>query len=325
VTVTLEVPDGFSGVVSVRTEAEIEFEAAYGWAHRAYGVPMQVDHRLAIASGTKAFTAGTILALVEDGRVELDTSVRSLLGAALPLIPHDVTVGQLLCHRSGIGDYVDEDLPEPVPLAVCPRELDSTAAYLPALDGFAPKFPAGTRFSYCNSGYVVLAIIAERLTGRRFEDLVADHVFAPAGMTSSAFLRSDRLTGDAATGYLDDGRTNVFALPVLGSGDGGAYTTVADVRRFWIALLSGHLLSPPFTRHMVTPSTVDTGHPFGYGMGLWLDVEADLLVLEGADQGVSIRSLHDPVRARTATVVSNTDSGAWPVARQLRALLISGK
>jgi CubicO group peptidase (beta-lactamase class C family) len=312
----LEVPDGFSGVISVTGPDGIDFESAYGPADRAHGVAMTTDTQLAIASGTKGFTAATVLGLIDDGAISLDTTARSVLGADLPLIADDVTVAHLLTHRSGIGDYVDEDLSEEQPLRVPPGALDSTPAYLPALDGFATKFPAGSRFSYCNGGYVVLALIAERVARTPFEEFVHRRVFEPAGMTDSAFLRSDRLPGRAALGYLDDGRTNVFALPVLGSGDGGAYSTVADVRSFWAALPAGRIVSQRAASLMCHPSTSDTGHAMAYGMGLWLT--DGYLVLEGADQGVSFRSLHDPVTARTATVVSNTGAGAWPIARQLR-------
>ncbi len=108
-------------------------------------------------------------------------------------------------------------------------------------------------------------------------------------MTDTAYLRSDRLPGRAAIGYLDDGRTNVFALPVVGSGDGGAYTTVADVRSFWTALPG-----LPGAAAMTRPSTVETGERFAYGMGLWMSADAAFVLAEGADQGVSFRSVHVP-------------------------------
>ena len=88
------------------------------------------------------------------------------------------------------------------------------------LDGFPTKFPPDERFSYCNGGFVVLALIAERASGMPFRELVARRVCEPAGMTDTAFLRSDELPGGAAVGYLQaDGlRTNVLHLPVRGTG-----------------------------------------------------------------------------------------------------------
>jgi CubicO group peptidase (beta-lactamase class C family) len=125
--------------------------------------------------GTKGLTALTVVSLIEDGLLELSTSARSLLGNDLPLIGDDVTVEQLLAHRSGIGDYLDEesdldidDYLMPVPV----HELATTEDYLPALDGHPSKFAPEERFSYCNGGYVVLALIAERVSGIAFNELV---------------------------------------------------------------------------------------------------------------------------------------------------------
>ncbi len=112
----------------------------------------------------------------------------------------------------------------------------------------------------------------------------------------------------------------MFALPVVGSGDGGAYTTVADVRRFWYAL--PHL---PGSAAMRRVSTIDTGQTLSYSIGMWLSADASVLVLEGADQGVSFRSVHVPRTGETATVIGNTSDGAWPVARAfLRQALSAG-
>jgi CubicO group peptidase (beta-lactamase class C family) len=313
----LDVDPDFSGIVSVTRGTDVEFEQAFGLADRAHEIAMTLDTQFAMASGCKAFTAATVLALAADGLLRLDTTARSLLGTDLPLIDDAVTIEQLLAHRSGIGDYVDEDRPEE-PLKVPVSALDSTEAYLPALDGFPAKFAPGERFAYCNGGYVVLALLAERASGHPFADLVRERVFVPAGMPDSAFLRSDRLPGRAALGYLDDGRTNVFALPVLGTGDGGAYTTVADVRSFWFALVGGAIIPREWALRMITATSGDTGTKYAYGMGCWLTGDTAAF-LEGADHGVSFRSLHEPASGRVATVVSNTSDGAWPIARQFMA------
>ena len=86
----------------------------------------------------------------------------------------------------------------PVPV----HELACTADYLPVLDGHPPKFSPGSSFSYCNAGYVVLALVLERVAGAPFPDLVRDRVCQPAGMHATEFLRSDQLPRRAATGYL---------------------------------------------------------------------------------------------------------------------------
>jgi len=309
----MEVPAGFSGVVSVRHGEVVDLEQAFGLAVRPYAVPVRQDTQFAIASGTKGFTATVIVSLVATGSLALSTRARSLLVSDLPLVADEVTIEHLLTHTSGIGDYCDEDL-DPIPPPSVPHgELTSTAAYLPALDGCPAKFAPGTRFCYCNGGYVLLALLAERVTATPFESLVRALVTEPAGMSDTAFLRADDLPTRAAVGYLDDGRTNVFAVPAVGSGDGGIFTTAADVHRFWTALIGGRLVPDRFVETMTTPTSER------YGMGLWLD--PPLLELHGADNGVSFRTYHDPPSGATATVLCNTGSGAWPVARHLRPLL----
>ena len=103
---------GFSGVVRVDRAGETELCAAYGFADRAHGVPHTVDTQLATASATKGLTALAVMRLVERGTLELGTTARSVLGDDLPLVADDVTVEHLLAHRSGIGDYLDEDAVE---------------------------------------------------------------------------------------------------------------------------------------------------------------------------------------------------------------------
>jgi CubicO group peptidase (beta-lactamase class C family) len=321
----------FSGVVRVDRAGEIEFARAYGLAHRGHGIPNTLDTRIATASAAKGFTALTIVSLIEPGLLELATTARSVLGDDLPLIRDDVTVEHLLSHRSGIGDYFDEDLEQeltdymlPVPV----HELATTEQYLAVLDGHPSKFAPGERFSYCNGGFVVLALIAERTSGVPFHELVRQRVCEPAGMDDTAFLRSDQLPGRTALGYFEtEGAwTNVLHLPVRGSGDGGVYTTAADMSAFWAALFAGRIVSKEWVAEMVRPRS-ELPHdslPRRYGLGFWLHPTTDTVFLEGYDAGASFRSVHDPRANLTYTVISNTSEGAWPVGRLLRERLDQG-
>ena len=190
---------------------------------------------------------------------------------------------------------------------------------------FATKFAAGTEFSYCNGGYVVLALIAERVSGIAFADLVQQRVCRAASVVDTAFLRYDELPADTAVGYLDatGARTNVLHLPVLGSGDGGIASTAADIHAFWSALFAGRIVPTRVVAEMVRPRSVVPSEGKRYGLGFWLDGSGDAVRLEGYDAGVSFRSWHVPTSSLTYTVVSNTTDGAWPVARALRARLSS--
>ena len=316
---------GFSGVVRVDQPEMPSWSAAYGAADRAHAIANTPDTIFALASGAKGFTALTVASLIDDGILTLETTARSILGDDLPLIRDDVTVEHLLGHRSGIGDYVDESAGHEVtdhvlPIAV--HQLVSTEDYLAVLDGFPTVFAPDERFAYCNGGFVVLALLAERAAGEPFHELVRRRVCEPAGLTDTAFLRSDELPGRAAIGYLGDGpRTNVFHLPVLGSGDGGIYSTAADIRSLWTALFDGRILRAETVATMVRPRSDVPEEERRYGLGFWLHRSSDVVMLTGYDAGVSFRSVHEPDRSRTHTVISNTSEGAWDVSDAMDDLL----
>ena len=320
----------FSGAVRVDEGGATVVALARGLADRAHGVPNRIDTRFAIASGTKGFTALVVMSLAVDGILPLSTPARSVLGGDLPLVGDDVTVEHLLAHRSGIGDYFDESAMASITDFVLPvpaHRLDSTEAYLAVLDGHPSTAAPDAGFKYCNSGYVILALLAERAAGVPFAELVRRRVAEPAGLTGTGFLRSDELPGDAAVGYLDAAgagrdRTNVFHLPVLGSGDGGIYSTVADVHRLWHALDDGRIVPPERYAAMTRPRSTVAGQAERYGLGFWLP-PGGAVMLEGYDAGVSFRSVHDAAGV-TWTVVSNTTDGAWPVARAV-AEVLSGR
>ena len=318
---------GFSGVVRVDRGPDVELVRAYGLADRAHGIPNTADTQFGLASGTKGLTALTVVSLIEEGRLQLETTARSVLQEDLPLIDGGVTVEHLLAHRSGIGDYLDEEeeaySPTDYVLPLPSHELATTEQYLRVLDGHPTKFPPGERFSYSNGGYVVLALIVERVSGIAFPDLAVRRVCEPAGMDGTVFLRSDELPGSAAIGYLEpEGlRTNVFHLPVRGSGDGGIYSTVRDIASLWTAFFEGRIVSPEWVARMVHPWSEVPSESRRYGLGFWLhQTRDDVVVLEGGDAGVSFHSVHDRRQRLTCTVISNTTRGAWPVARHLEGL-----
>lgn len=317
-----------SGVVSIDVDGDTVFARAYGLADRAHGVANTVDTRFGMASASKAFTALAVMSLVEDATLRLDTAVREVLGADLPTIDDGVTIEHLLSHTSGIGDYLDEEADWDVDdyvLTVPVHALAETEAFVRAVDGQPQKTPPGERFAYNNGGYIVLAIVAERASGTPFHDLVGERVFAPAGVEATGFLRLDELPGDAAFGYVYEDpaslRTNVLHLPVRGNGDGGAFTTVGDLSRFWRALADGRVLPVETIAQMWRPRSYDEGEGLRYGLGFWLDREGPGVVLEGYDAGVSIRSRFDPETRTTVTIASNTSEGAWGVVRVFREQL----
>jgi len=112
---------------------------------------------------------------------------------------------------------------------------------------------------------------------------------------------------------------------VVGGGDGGIYSTVADLRSFWEAMFAGRIVSERWVGEMVRPRSDVPKEERRYGLGFWLHASSDVVMVEGYDAGVSFRSMHDPVSGASATVIANTSEGAWPFVELLERRLASGQ
>ena len=297
----------FSGVVRVDRGGET-FAKAYGLADRRHGIAH--DGRLPARPGqrleglhrarrdepgrprrARPSTPGPATSSAPTCRWSPTTSPSPTCS---PTPPASATTSTRTV-EGDIGDYA-------MPLSA--HVYATTEAFMPWLDGHPTKFKAGERFSYCNGGYMVLALIAERVSGTGFHDLVRQRVFAPAGLADTDYLRSDDLPGRAAVGYVEvagQTRTNVFHLPVLGNGDGGAYSTVADIHRFWTALFAGRILPAETVREMTRPHTEE------YGMGFWVDDDGVGWSAPTPASRSQPRTTRPP--ATRSTVIANTTDG----------------
>lgn len=318
-------PREAAGVVRVRVDGTVLVERTWGVVDRRWGRPLTPDDRMPMASGSKGFTALAVLSLVADGTLTLATPARALLGDDLPAVPDDVTVEHLLTHTSGLADAIDDDADEDAYLLDVPvHALVSPEDYLPVLTRCVPERAPGGPLEYRNATFVLLSLLAQRASGVPFHDLVRARVLAPAGMSRTDFLRSDELPADAAIGYVrvgDAWRSHVLHLPVVAGGDGGAYTTAADMERFWDALLAGRIVPRALVTDATTPHATTADGRYAYGLGLWLPPGAPgVVALEGEDAGVSFWSAHRPAvpdgpAEATVTVAGTTASAAWPVVR----------
>jgi CubicO group peptidase (beta-lactamase class C family) len=313
----------FSGVAVASERSDRVAAVARGLADRANGRPIDVATRFGIASVTKGLTALTVASLVETGHVAFDTTLRGLGEDLFPGVDPGVTIQHLLGHTSGVGDYLDEEALGDVDEYVLPIPVHRLAApmdYLALVAGIPQRTPPGTAFRYNNGAYVMLSVAVELATGRSFYDVVDERVLSRASMDETAFVRSDRLPADAAIGYLGDDRSNVLHLPVRGAGDGGAYSTVRDLGKLWDALLDGRIVEPSRVERLLEPGTGPQPERHGYGLGFWLG-EGDIVMLQGMDAGVSAQTAVARGTRRSYAVVSNTSTGAWPVARHLEGWL----
>ena len=338
----LEASEAFAGVVRITVGGEERFAGAYGYASRAWHVPNTLETRFDTASITKLFTAVATLQQIEAGAFGLDTGVVDYLGLDGTAISPDVTVRHLLTHTSGIGDDADEEAGERYEDVWRTRpnySVVETADFLPQFAYRAPNFAPGAGCRYNNCAYVLLGLMIERATGRTYRDVVRERVFAPAGMTDSDFLRMDRVNERLAEGadpILDDAgaivgwKRNIYSYPPIGSPDGGAHVTAADLERFLRAVTGGRLLSAAMTTAFLTPQVVyrvREGWTQHWGLGPWfrIDDSGELVFLEkeGVNVGASGVVRHYPGRDLTLVVLSNLEDGAWdPVERAHEAIML---
>lgn len=324
----------FSGVVSVEHAGEAVLSRGYGFANRADAILNTANTRFAQASGSKTLTAVAIGRLVEEGDIAFDSRMADCLEIWPSNFDAGVTVHHLLTHTSGVPDYFDEEVDDDFEALWATLPMYGVRGPLDVFPLFASKpmkFPPGERFSYSNSGYVLLGLLIEEHTGMPFAAYAEAEVFAPAGMHDSGYFASDRLPPSTASNYLtdedpDDPRTNIFTVPVVGQPDGGAFVTAPDMAKFWSALSSHRLLTPSTTEQVLTAHVAAERGDDRYGYGVWIEpgISGSLIYrAEGLDPGASFVSDMWTAGDLSITVISNTDGSVWPTYRAI-AEAISG-
>lgn len=326
-------PEPFSGVVRLAIGDEVVFEKGFGQAIRSEAVPNKPTTRFQMASGCKVFTSVAVCRLVQEGMLAFDTRLVECVDVEFPNYDPGITIHHLLTHSSGITSYFEEDVsPDyealwrdlPVYRVREPRD------FLPLFREKPMKFSPGERFDYNDGGYILLGLAIESVTGRTFAEFVRQAVLEPAGMADSGYFPSDQLPQGTAYAYIrnEDGtwRTNLFAVPVIGAPDGGAYTTAPDMARFWRALREDRLLSREIKEVMLAPQIATSWKaPYThYGYGVWLDGPEDKVkkfFVEGSDPGVAMRSAVYGSEDMVLTVMGNTGKALWPLYSEIEQFL----
>jgi CubicO group peptidase (beta-lactamase class C family) len=302
----------FSGVISIFRGDSTVFSRAFGYRDVRDKLNNTTNTRFGIASGTKFFTALGIGALVDQGVISLDTTMREIDKEYTGFISERATILQLLTHTSGIYDYYDEEVEQDYDhfsVEVPWSALETPSDYYPLFKNKAMKYPPGERYSYSNGGYVFLGLLIEKLTGRLYRDFIRDHVLQPARMDRSGFYAFNDLPENTANGYLEDRRrTNIYQLPVRGGGDGGMYTTSDDLRGFWDSLFSHRILSEELTTtYLKTHCVVDATH--GYGCGVFKRLDDSMFAIVGGDAGVGFDSRYYVQERLLVNILSNITNG----------------
>lgn len=323
----------FSGVISLRHRDEVVFERAYGAALRSEAIPNQADTRFQIASGCKIFTSVAICQLIERGVLAPTMLLADCVNASFPQFDPQITIHQLLTHTSGIPDYFDESVLTDYELVWQHQPMYAIrrpADFLPLFQNQPMQNPAGATFNYNNAGFILLGLIVEQASATPFAEYVTEHIFRVCGMQDSGYFATDQLPARTAMAYIEnpDGtwRSNIYAVPIIGGADGGAYITAADMARFWQALSEHRLLNRESTTMLLTPQVATQGAaPYTHcGYGVWMELDANGIrkyFAEGSDPGVAFRSGIYPAQQITLTMLGNTGDALWLIYPEIEVLL----
>lgn len=253
--------DRFSGVLVIEQNGQRFYAKPFGIANREDDTPVQLDTPFLFASQGKMFTAVAVLQLVDAGKVGLDDPVGKFLTDYPNQETAAVTIRQLLSHQGGTGD-----------IGVLQPDEGANRAWVRSITDLiklngnrAPAFPPGSDFEYSNYGFLLLGAVVEAVSGQSYYDYVAEHIFAPAGMTATRFPTLLEMDG-VARGYTqaDDGTLvpSTDQLPWRGTPAGGGVTTADDEVRFVEALEAGTLIPLPLLEEAIKQQTDWYGYGF---------------------------------------------------------------
>jgi CubicO group peptidase (beta-lactamase class C family) len=290
--------------------------AGYGFADLKAGTRITPDSLFDLASVSKNITGVAIMTLVEKGKLKLDEPIAKYLeDFAVPVKGRAVMITDLLHHVSGLADYTSDDWEgSDEQFATLTNE-----GHLKWLNGTRPRRAPGVKYEYNNSGYALLALIVERVSGQSFARYVQDHLFAPAGMMHTIVLDGTaKLPVAAVKGYAtdDNGKAKRASSPTVITGDGSVYTSVRDLS-LWDKALREHAIISRRSQELAwTNGRYDNGNPIkdddgdGYGFGWVIEKKRHIVSHSGSWGGTATYLLLDLEKGFTVAVLSNDEKTA---------------
>ncbi|HDR8162900.1 TPA: beta-lactamase family protein [Bacillus cereus] len=267
---------GFPGILVKTYEGGKTWGYAAGVANLITKKPMKTDFRFRIASVTKTFTATVVLQLAGENRLNLDDSIEKWLPGVIQGNGYDakqITIRQILNHTSGIAEYSrtkEADFFKNRNKSFTAEDLVKLGISLP------PDFAPGKGWSYSNTGYVLLGILIEKVTGNSYAEEIENRIIEPLEL-SNTFLpgNSSVIPGtNHARGYFQpDGASELkditYYNPSIGSSAGDMISTADDLNKFFSYLLSGKLLKEQQLKQMLTTVPTGSAEIVGYGLGIY--------------------------------------------------------
>ena len=256
----------FNGAALVSEKGNVIFKQGFGLASLAWEIPNERDTKFRLASITKQFTAMLILKLVSENKLALDVPITTYLPDYPKTIGDKINIHHLLTHTSGLPNYTSfsnygEMMRDPItPMDILKIFQDSSLLFNP-----------GERFRYSNSGYAILGVIIEQISGKSYEDVLREKILVPLGMNNTGLDNSRTVLKRKARGYDKNGGSFMNASYIdmsIAYSAGGMYSTVEDLY-LWDQALYGEKLLPKKFVDMIFEKHIPAWDGYyGYGWAL---------------------------------------------------------
>lgn len=244
------------------------FKKAYGLANLEDKMSVTLATNFRLASVTKQFTAMCLMKLVERGQLSYDHTLQQIF-PEFPVYGRNITIRHLLQHTSGLIAY--EDL---IPDTATVQVLDQDVLKMMMAQD-STYFAPGTQYRYSNSGYAILAMIVEKISGQAFAQFLQENIFKPLGMKNTvAYEKGLSTVKSRAFGYRQEGGQFIFSDQSLTSavlGDGGIYSSVEDLLKWDQALYTEKLVNKTTLDLAFTAGLLPEGKSLEYGFGWRID------------------------------------------------------
>jgi len=295
--------NAFMGAALVVEKDRVLLDKAYGMASLEWQVPNTTDAKFRIGSVTKQFTATLVLQLQQDGKLNVNDPVSKYLPNT-PATWAKITLANLLGHTSGIPSFTGfKEFPTWSMNPHTPEEEIALFRDKP-LD-----FEPGSKFDYSNSNFIVLGAVIEKVSGRKYGDLLRERIFDPLGMKDSGLDSDDVVLPKRAEGYrpgphgLEMARSESMTIPWSA---GAIYSTTGDLLKWEHGLFGGKVLNADSLKLMTTPGKGN------YGMGVSIENHDGVRVVShgGGIEGFNTHLAYAPEKQIAVVVISNVNGGA---------------
>ena len=292
----------FNGVILVSENGKPFFSNCYGFADKSNGKLLEMNSQFYLASVSKQFTSMAIMLLKQKGKLNYEDKLSDYF-PEFSDYGENITIRHLLTHTSGIPDYLNE-------LGASKKDITNEDVLRILTNNSKPNFKPGDKYSYSNSGYILLSLIIEKASGKEFHQYLKETIFIPLKMQNTlVYDTSKPIIDNKAIGYSSNGTVDDYQL--LTTGDGGIYSTAKDLQLWLNAINSSTLISNETLQEAYKPFKLNNGKLSYYGFGWILDKKEQVIWHAGGLNGFRTMDYNNVADDITIVILTNGTNDSY--------------